>query len=428
MDFWRLIGFAQTSFYSHQESLPLRTKASKTTTLLDLCKSVTPPCWMNPLLFNCHLQTCWTALTRQNPLVYYKRAILTAEDPAFEGTFTVDFVVPPFEDVDPALPPRTTYVTQDVLESLGKDDDRPMLVMLHGLSGGSHEVYLRHVLDPLFKDGWEACVVNARGCARSKITSDFLFNARATWDIRQVVKWLREIFPRRPLFGIGFSLGGNILVNYLGEEGCHCLLQAAVVCSNPWNLDVASIGLQNSWLGLHLYSRAMGANLKNLFELHVKQMSRNPRINIDKVRSITYLHEFDRELQCSTWGYPTEGAYYRDASSCDALLAVRIPLFAIHAEDDPVAVKEAVPYQEIQHNAFTVLCTTRLGGHLGWFESGAGRWFAKPAIQFLKEMAFTIDPAGCRHERHIRASQEEKSSNGDRAFDPMRRRLRTHAP
>lgn len=172
---------------------------------------------MNPLLFNCHLQTCWTALTRQNPLVYYKRAILTAEDPAFEGTFTVDFVVPPFEDVDPALPPRTTYVTQDVLESLGKDDDRPMLVMLHGLSGGSHEVYLRHVLDPLFKDGWEACVVNARGCARSKITSDFLFNARATWDIRQVVKWLREIFPRRPLFGIGFSLGGNILVNVRKE-------------------------------------------------------------------------------------------------------------------------------------------------------------------------------------------------------------------
>lgn len=219
MDFWRLIGFAKTSFYSHEESLSLRTKASKTTTLSDVCKSVTPPCWLNPLLFNCHLQTCWTVLTRQNPLVYYKRTILTAEDPAFEGTFTVDFIVPPFEDVDvdPALPPRTTYFTPDVFESLGKDDDRPMLVTLHGLSGGSHEVYLRHILEPLFKDGWEACVVNARGCARSEITSNFLFNARATWDIRQVVKWLREIFPRRPLFGIGFSLGGNILVNVRKE-------------------------------------------------------------------------------------------------------------------------------------------------------------------------------------------------------------------
>lgn len=91
------------------------------------------------------------------------------------------------------------------------------------------------------------------------------------------------------------------------------MLEAAVVCSNPWNLDVGSIGLQNSWLGLHLYSRAMGANLKNLFELlvpstelkcknlmralsHVKQISKNPRINVDKVRSIRYLHEFDRQV------------------------------------------------------------------------------------------------------------------------------------
>ena len=49
-----------------------------------------------------------------------------------------------------------------------------------------------------------------------------------------------------------------------------------------------------------------------------------------------------RELQGPTWGYPTEGAYYRDASSSDALLAVRIPLFALHAEDDPVSHRSLV--------------------------------------------------------------------------------------
>lgn len=213
MDLWRLIGFAKSTFYSHVESLPLGTKTSQATTLLDICKSVTPPCWLNPLLFNCHLQTCWTALTRQNPRVYYKRKTFIAEDPAFEGTFTVDFVVSPFEDVDLALPSRTRHYTQAELECLGMDDEKPMLVTLHGLSGGSHEVYLRHVLEPLFKDGWEACVVNGRGCAQSRITSHMIFNARATSDIRQVVRWLREMFPRRPLFGIGFSLGANILVN-----------------------------------------------------------------------------------------------------------------------------------------------------------------------------------------------------------------------
>lgn len=56
-------------------------------------------------------------------------------------------------------------------------------------------------------------MVNSRGCAKSKITTGVLYNARATWDVRQVVHWLRKTFPNRPLFGIGFSLGANILVN-----------------------------------------------------------------------------------------------------------------------------------------------------------------------------------------------------------------------
>ena len=89
-----------------------------------------------------------------------------------------------------------------------------MLVTLHGLSGGSHEIYLRHVLHPLIADGnWEACVINSRGCAQTKISTGVLYNARATWDIRQAIKWLRKTYPNRPLFGIGFSLGANILAN-----------------------------------------------------------------------------------------------------------------------------------------------------------------------------------------------------------------------
>jgi predicted alpha/beta-fold hydrolase len=80
----------------------------------------------------------------------------------------------------------------------------------------------------------------------------------------------------------------------------------------------------------------MGGNLKRLVEVHAKQIALNPNVDLERVRNVTYLHEFDRELQGPTWGYPTEGAYYRDASSVDVLMAVRIPLFAINATDDPV--------------------------------------------------------------------------------------------
>ena len=211
---WRF-GQARTTFHSHADpvGLPPKHSATKSESLLSLCKEVTPPCYLNPILFNGHLQTFWTAVKSFDVPVYYKRHVFSAEDPAFAGTFAVDFTVPKYKGDDETLPPRTTCFSEKEFERIGSDDETPMLVMLHGLSGGSHEIYLRHVLKPMADAGWEVCVVNSRGCAKSKITSGILYNARATWDVRQTVRWLRKTFPNRPLFGIGFSLGANILVN-----------------------------------------------------------------------------------------------------------------------------------------------------------------------------------------------------------------------
>lgn len=121
----------------------------------------------------------------------------------------------------------------------------------------------------------------------------------------------------------------------------------------------------------------VGISPDTLFR-HVDQISQNSDVNVEKVRATKYLDTFDEELQCPSWGYPTVGAYYRDASSTDSLLAVRIPVLAVNAEDDPIAPKEVLPYTEAQANPYVVLCTTSMGGHLSWFESGDGRWFVKP--------------------------------------------------
>ncbi len=159
----------------------------------------------------------WTAITNEGPPIHYKRKIFENEDPAFKGSFTVDFVVPPFSKTDESLPPRTVSFTDEEFESIGSLDTHPMLVVQHGLAGGSFEIYLRQVLAPLVIAGgdreWAACVINSRGCAMHKITSSILYNARATWDCRQTVRWLRQTFPNRPLYAIGFSLGANILMN-----------------------------------------------------------------------------------------------------------------------------------------------------------------------------------------------------------------------
>lgn len=96
--------------------------------------------------------------------------------------------------------------------------------------------------------------------------------------------------------------------------------------------------LQRTWLRRDVYSKIMGTNMKKLIEIHAQQVTKNPKLDLERIRKVKYLHEFDREVQGPIWGYPTEGAYYRDASSVDALLAARIPLFAINAVDDPVSV------------------------------------------------------------------------------------------
>lgn len=208
-------GRAKIAFTHSPSPLALQRKDGTATDLLKVCEASTPTCQLNPLLFNGHLQTMWTAVKEHGPPIYYRRKIFDADHKTYTGTFTVDFAVDPHADVDEALPPRTAFFSEDDFAKIGSDDSRPMLIVLHGLSGGSHEIYLRHAIAPLVMNGgnWDVCVVNARGCANSKVTSGLLFNARATWDVRQFVKWAKQTFPNRPLFGLGFSLGANILTN-----------------------------------------------------------------------------------------------------------------------------------------------------------------------------------------------------------------------
>ncbi|KAH7318490.1 Alpha/Beta hydrolase protein [Stachybotrys elegans] len=386
------LGFAKLNFTHNEAPRPIKQKDGQETDLLRICEQTTPPCQLNPLLFNGHLQTMWTATKPEGPKVYYRRKLFQSEHKEYKGTFSVDFVVEPHDETHPDLGRRTVYYTDEEEAAFGSSDSRPMLVIMHGLSGGSHEVYLRHAIEPLIKAGnWEICVVNSRGCARTKITSGILYNARATWDYRQIVKWLRETYPNRPLFGLGFSLGANILTNYCGEEGSNCQLKAAIICSNPFNLDVSNKMLQKSFIGREVYLRVMGHALKELAREHKKELQMWSKLDLDAIEKATYLHEFDRLVQCPSWGYPTEDAYYRDASSSDSVMAIRIPFVALHATDDPIAVNEAVPYHEFRQNPNTVLITTSLGGHLCWFETGGSRWHSRPIFNFFNYFASQVD-------------------------------------
>ncbi|KAF2118723.1 medium-chain fatty acid ethyl ester synthase/esteras-like protein 1 [Lophiotrema nucula] len=417
-----LLGHAKTDFTHHSSTITLTTKSGSKKTFSDLVKETTPPCRLNPLLFNGHLQTMWTAVKDAGPPIHYKRKVFQSDHEVYPGEFTVDFVVPEASPEDETLPERTTYFSTTGFEDLKSEDDRPMLVCLHGLTGGSHEVYLRQVVAPVTAAGWEACVVNGRGCALSKITTPQLFNSRSTWDVRQTIKYLRQIFPNRPLYGVGFSLGANILTNYLGEEGADCVLKAAVACSNPWNLEVCHHSLMRGVIGREVYSKVMGGNMMGLYQRHKEQILRNEEIDPEVVAKCKYLYEFDRVIQAPTWGYPTEGAYYRDAQSVDAVTAVRIPFLGINATDDPISSIEAIPWEEFKRNPYAVLVTTNWGGHLSWFQPGGKRWFATAIAAFFMKMHDDIDAEALK-ESNGEANGSTEPAKEYPIWDPSHRRL-----
>jgi predicted alpha/beta-fold hydrolase len=144
-----LLGLAKITFTHSPSPLPLTKKDRTSTNLLSICQDSTPPCRLNPLLFNSHLQTIWTAINDNRRAIYYKRKVFQSDDPAYESSFAVDFIVPPFSENNESLPTRTIFFKDKEFGRIASLDKRPMLITLYGLSGGSHEIYLKDVLAPL---------------------------------------------------------------------------------------------------------------------------------------------------------------------------------------------------------------------------------------------------------------------------------------
>ncbi|KAI9486060.1 MAG: Alpha/Beta hydrolase protein [Benjaminiella poitrasii] len=323
-----------------------------------------------PYLFNGHLQTGYASYYNHSPTVNavtYERELVDTPD---GGTFALDWTR-----------------TKEDLEKY----ETPTLVVLHGLTGGSHESYIRCLLEvvtfPPFN--YRAVVMNSRGCANSEITTPQMYSGGYTDDLRVAIAYIQKrLPPGTPLVGIGFSLGSNILVKYLGEEGEKTPLKAAISVANPFDFKLSMARLNESYLGRKVYSAKMAQNLKRTFARHMDVLVKGGKINPDEVMAAQTIREFDEACTRKMFDYSTVNQYYQDASSRRLIEDVKIPLLCLNALDDPVATAECIPYDKIEANPNIVLATTDYGGHLGWFENirYPTRWVVKPLTEFIVAM------------------------------------------
>ncbi|KAF9141485.1 hypothetical protein BGX30_004703 [Mortierella sp. GBA39] len=318
-----------------------------------------PSMWMT----SGHLQTAYAAYRDYNSIykIPYERELLSTPD---GGTVSLDWA--PSVKTMPA-------------------DDTPTLVLLHGLTGGSHESYIRALVETMTKDHGYRCVVfNARACANTELTSAQLYSGNWTDDLRMVVKHIRKTLPESKLMSVGFSLGANILMNYMGEEGDQCEFLGAMSVGNPFDILGSSLALGRGWLGSKIYAPAMGGNLRRIFMKHAKWFENSDVVDIDLVLRGNCIRDFDDAVTRRIFKYRTVNEYYRMASSSQRLLDIKRPFLCLNALDDPIAVSECLPRDEVKNNPFGLLATTARGGHLGWFEGffSQRRWCTKPLVEF----------------------------------------------
>ncbi|KAF9053936.1 AB-hydrolase YheT [Hymenopellis radicata] len=283
-------------------------------------------------------------------------------------------------------------------------DETPIVVVLHGLTGGSHESYVRGILSKACAPietgglGYRGVVVNFRGCAGTPMTAQQLYSAGWTEDLRQALMYIAHRYPNAPLHGLGFSLGANVIVRYVGEEKEQSRLSSACALACPWDLAENNRAMENSFLGKYVYSKGMANNLLRLLRRHKDSLGKKPdhfvteaMYNAFSLKSPT-LEQFDNAFTCKAGGGPpifpfkTSGDYYRWGSSHYLLPDVRVPLLTLNAMDDPVVQKVPTGVD----NPSVVMAVTRGGGHLGWFEPSTEGWFdvkrwvTKPVLEWLR--------------------------------------------
>ncbi|KAF6990328.1 hypothetical protein CFC21_007530 [Triticum aestivum] len=335
------------------------------------CRSLHGRYLATPWLASPHLQTLFLGIWGRPPSVTYRRQLYTVRD---GGTIALDWLLASdWED------------GSSCDGTISSDDSTPIVVVVPGLTSDSTAAYVKHLVFSMASNGWNVVVGNHRGLGGISITSDCFYNGGWTEDIREVVNYLHQKYPEAPLFTVGTSLGANILVKYLGEEGESIPIAGAASICSPWDLLVTSRFISRK-LVQRCYDKALAIGLKGYAKLHQPVLAR--LANWEAITSSRSTREFDHHATCVVAKYETVDTFYRKCSCANYIGNVSVPLLCISALDDPLCTREAIPWDECRANKNIVLATTPNGGHLGFFQGlTAGRlWWVEPVSEFFSAL------------------------------------------
>ena len=270
----------------------------------------------------------------------------------------------------------------------------PVLVVLHGLEGSCRSHYVQGLLELGRRASWAAVVLNCRSCSGEPNRLPRFYHSGDTDDLDAVVRLLTARGPGRAIVAVGVSLGGNVLLKWLGEreDGVPAEVLAAVGISVPFDLEQCARALDRGF-----QKWVYTANFMRTFKQKVRAKARQHGAFVDLavVRRARTFAAYDRAVTAPLHGFADEVDYWRRASCGRYLERVRVPTLLLSAVDDPFVPPAALP-DAARLPAHVVLEVTERGGHVGFVEGPPWRvrsWAERRAVEFL---AGVLEAAGRR--------------------------------
>ncbi|XP_063779644.1 phospholipase ABHD3 isoform X1 [Pseudophryne corroboree] len=242
---------------------------------------------------------------------------------------------------------------------------RPTILLLPGLTGTSRVSYILHMIKHSEELGYRCVVFNNRGLAGEDLLTPRTYCASNTEDLEAVIQHVHNLYPEAPLSAAGVSMGGMLLVNYLGKTGRQTPLLGAAVFSTCWEVFESAFSLEKplNWILFNYYlTSCLQASVMRHRNVLEKQF------DIDYIMKAKTIKEFDTRFTSVMFGYPTNDHYYTDASPCQRVKSIEIPLLCLNAMDDVFSPGHVIPVESAKQNPNVSLVLTANGGHIGFLE------------------------------------------------------------
>ena len=263
------------------------------------------------------------------------------------------------------LPDGDETAVDWVVETEETPKSAPLLIILHGLEGSAESTYARMLMQAAVARQWRCCVLHFRDCGDYRNVLPRRYHAGETNDVRYFVAKLEREGQFGPMIAAGYSLGGNVLLKYLGESGAGCPLKGAAAVCVPLNLhnsaEAINTGFSKGYQ--HYLLKRMKRSVTRKFNRYTAAF------DWEKAMAAKTFAEFDDAVTAPLHGFAGKDDYYDKCSSVNFLKHIERPTLIVNALDDPFMTPDVIPQPEALSENVT-LEVSEHGGHVGFIEGG----------------------------------------------------------